>query len=313
MTRKAKSTKSWAKFPKSMAVNYWRDIKPVTDKIRRLYNELIEPELEALLWFAYVEVPDSSMDDSVTEKIGKLFRRFRINYYGQEYPIDGDVKTIAFRNKVENQVEKDSKAIARFHKARFDSNAKFVIGIDPLKSEPWLKGYLRDWTTQNVNLIKDIPDFAVDSMENLVTQSVLRGDSQTFLKGQIINLLGVTDSRARLIARDQSNKLYGTLTELRSQFNGWDFYEWNDSNDSRVRTLANSSGYSDHARLDGKIFKFSEPPVTVFKGKRAGERNNPGQDINDRCVALVIMDREKISQLKKQPDGSYAIPVIKAA
>lgn len=34
---------------------------------------------------------------------------------------------------------------------------------------------------------------------------------------------------------------------------------------------------------------------------------------NCRCVALVIMDREKMMQLKKQPDGSYAIPAIKAA
>lgn len=313
MPKKAKSTKAWAKFPKSMAVNYWRDIKPVVTRIRELYKKVIEPELEDLLNFEHVEVPDVSMDDSVTEKIGRLFRRFRINYYGQEYPIDDDPKTITFRNKTENQVSKDSKSIARFHKTRFDANARFVIGVDPLKREPWLKGYLQDWTTQNVNLIKDIPDFAIGSMENLVTQSVLRGDSQTFLKNQIINLLGTTETRARLIARDQSNKLYGTLTELRSQFNGWDFYEWDDSNDSRVRTLQNSSGYSDHHGLNGKIFKFSEPPITVFKGKRAGERNIPGTDINCRCVSLVIMDREKISRLKKQPDGSYSVPVINAA
>lgn len=274
-----KSTKAWAKFPKSMAINYWRDIKPVVNRIRKLYNELIEPELVKLLLFAYIEVPDVSMDDSVTEKIGRLFRRFRINYYGQEYPIDGDPKTIAFRNKAENQVSKASKAIARFHKTRFDNNAKFIIGIDLLKKEPWLKGYLRNWTIQNVKLIKDIPDFAINSMEQLVTQSVLRGDSAKFLKNQVANLLGVTENRARLIARDQSNKLYGTLTELRSQFNGWDFYEWDDSNDVRVRTLENSSGYSDHHRLNKKIYKFSEPPITVFKGKRTGEENNPGTDI----------------------------------
>lgn len=281
MPRKAKSTKAWAKFPESIAINYWRDIKPVVDRIRKGYNELIEPELKKLLEFEHVEVPDTSMDDSVTEKIGRLFRKFRINYYGQEYQINSDPKTIVFRGKVESQVEEDSKAIARFHKGRFDKNAQFVIGVDPLKSEPWLKGYLQDWTMQNVGLIKEIPDFAIDSMEQLITRSVLRGDSATFLKNQVVNLLGVTDNRARLIARDQSNKLYGTLTELRSNFNGWDFYEWDDSNDVRVRTLENSSGYSDHHRLNGKIYKFSEPPVTVFRGKRAGEKNNPGQDI--RC------------------------------
>ncbi len=313
MPRKRKSTKAWAKFPELIAVNYWRDIRPVVDRIRSGYKEIIEPELEKLLDFEYVEVPKISMDDSVTEKIGRLFRKFRINYYGQEYPLNADPKTLAFRNKLEGQVEKDSKAIARFHKTRFDNNAKFVIGVDPLKTEPWLRGYLRDWTAQNVNLIKDLPEFAIDSMEKLVTTSVLRGDSRTFLKNQIVGLLGITENRAKLIARDQSNKMYGTLTELRANYNGWNFYEWDDSHDSRVRTLANSSGYSDHARLNGKIFKFSEPPITVFKGKNAGERDNPGQAIQCRCVALVIFDRETISLLKKQPDGSYAVPSIKAA
>ena len=35
-----------------------------------------------------------------------------------------------------------------------DANANFVLGVDPVKSEPWLKAYLQDFTTQNVSLIK---------------------------------------------------------------------------------------------------------------------------------------------------------------
>lgn len=305
MPRKPKSSKSWAKFPKSMAVNYYREIRPVTDRIRKLYKEIIEPELKNLLEFEYVENPKISHDDSVTEKTGRLFRKFRINYYGQEYPMDGDPNTGKFRRKIENKVSSSSKTLAAFHKSRFNQNAKFVLGVDPLKREPWLKGYLRDWTAQNVNLIVDLPGFAIDSMESLVTNSVMRGDSQTFLKDQIVNLLGATESRARLIARDQTNKMYGTLTELRSKFNGWEFYEWDTTEDRRVRP--------DHERLSGEIFKFSEPPVTVRTGKRSGERNNPGQDIRCRCVALPILDREVISQLKRNPDGSYSVPAIQAA
>jgi SPP1 gp7 family putative phage head morphogenesis protein len=288
-----------------MAVNYYREIRPVTDRIRKLYKQIVEPELKNLLEFEYVEDPNVSQDDSITEKIGRLFRKFRINYYGQEYPIDGDPNTGKFRRKLENVVSDSSKALAAFHKSRFDQNANFVINVDPLKREPWLSGYLSDWTVQNVNLIVDLPEFAIDSMEALVTNSVMRGDSQTFLKDQIVNLLGTTESRARLIARDQTNKMYGTLTELRSKFNGWEFYEWDTTEDRRVRP--------DHERLNGKIFKFSEPPVTVRTGKRAGERNNPGQDIQCRCVALVVLDREVINQLKRNPDGSYSVPAIKAA
>jgi hypothetical protein len=125
MTR-TKSSKSWRDYPEYIQVNYLRSIRPVTERIRKLYQETIEPELAGLLEFEHVEEPETSMDDSVTEKIGRLFRKYRINYYGQEYPIDGDPKTRAFRNKTENQVEKSSKEIARIHKTRFDQNARFV-------------------------------------------------------------------------------------------------------------------------------------------------------------------------------------------
>lgn len=313
MPRKPKSTKNWAKFPKQIEVNYWRDIRPVVDRIRRLYKEIVEPELKKLLEFEHVEVPETSMDDSVTEKIGRLFRKFRINYYGQEYPLDGDPNTKRFRKKIELQVDKSANSLQRFHKQRFDKNAQFVIGIDPVKREPWLKGYLQDWTAQNVSLIKDIPDIAIDSMERLVAGSVLKGDSQTFLKDEIVRLLGITETRAKRIARDQSGKMYGALTKFRAQFNGWDFYEWSDSGDERVRSIPGTNKQSDHSILNGKIFKFSEPPVTIQRGPRAGTRNGPGQDFNCRCVALVIFDREKFLLFRKQNDGSYAIPKQVAA
>jgi uncharacterized protein with gpF-like domain len=60
--------------------------------------------------------------------------------------------------------------------------------------------------------------------------------------------------------------------------------------DSRVRSFANSSGASDHKRLEGTIHKWSQPPVTVFRGKRAGETNHPGEDINCRCLSQPVFD-----------------------
>ena len=293
----AKATKSWKKFPKQLAPNYYREIRPVTDRLSRLYREIVEPELESLLDEEIVSVPDDQRSmDSISDKIAALFKLFREKYFKQTYNKNQDPKTVAFRRTTENRVQAAAKQIARFHKARFGANAKSVAG-ETLRGEPWLKGYLSDWTTQNVSLIKDIPTDSIDKMEQLVTNSVLRGDSRTFLKDQIQNLLNTSETRAKLIARDQSNKMYGTLTELRANNNGWDFYEWDTAGDERVRP--------DHKRLNGKIFKFSEPPVTVRSGKRAGERNNPGEDIQCRCLALVIFDQETINNLRKQPDGSY--------
>lgn len=290
-----KSSKAWAKYPVQIESNYYRDLKPVVTRLRKLANEIIMPELSGWSQFSYI-----SMDDSVSEKIGQKFHQFRVNLYGQEYPIGGDPRTLGFRNLIEYQVEKSAMSMQKFHKRRFVQNQKFVIGVDPLESEPWLKPHLRDWTNVNVGLIKDIPEFAISDMQKLITESVMKGESTTRLRWIIQDKLGVAEKRAKLIARDQANKMYGSLTELRSRFNGWDFYEWDTVEDEAVRP--------DHKRLQGKIFAFSDPPVTVRSGKRSGEQNNPGQDIQCRCVAMILFDRQQILQLKKQPDGSYAVP-----
>lgn len=302
----AKSTKAWAKFPKNLAPKYFKEIRPVTDRLTRIYKEMIEPELEKLLQMEIVETPDDqrSMDASISETIASLFKKFREKYFAQTYNKNQDPKTVKFRRKTEDTVFKAAKSISEFHKTRFGANAKAMAG-ETLRGEPWLRDYLSDWTLQNVSLIKDIPTDSIDKMEQLVTGSVLRGDSRTFLKEQIKRLLNTSENRARFIARDQTNKMYGTLTELRANHNGWDYYEWNTAGDERVREIPRTNKNSDHEKLDGEIFKFSEPPITIQRGSQAGARNNPGQDYNCRCVALVIFDQQKINNLRKQPDGSY--------
>jgi|GEM_PF-3707749 len=302
--RKRKSTNAWAKFPAALPAKYYTDIKPIVSKLRRLMNEIVFAELPK--WTKNEYVPDVSMDDAVTEKIGKTFHKLRVNYFGQEYPLDGDIKTIEFRNLVENQLVTTAASFAKFHKTRFSANQNFVIGVNPLQSEPWLKAYIKDWTAKNVLLIKNIPLVTIDEMQKTVIESVIKGESTTALRWKIQQNLGLAETRAQLIARDQTSKFYGTLTELRSKFNGWDFYEWNG-----VGPGGNER--PDHLRLNNKIFRFSQPPVTVTTGKRAGERNNPGQDINCQCVPIIIFDRELIVQLVKQPDGSYAKPKQLAA
>ncbi|GAJ06779.1 unnamed protein product, partial [marine sediment metagenome] len=125
---KRKSTKQWAKFPMTLDDNYRRRLNPVTDNIRKLYLKLIEPELKKLLEFGYIDFEKISFDDSVEEKIGKLFHDFRVNYYGVAYPIGSDPKTLAWRNLIESQVKIESKSVARVHKRRFDKNVNFVLG-----------------------------------------------------------------------------------------------------------------------------------------------------------------------------------------
>ena len=59
---------------------------------------------------------------------------------------------------------------------------------------------------------------------------------------------------------------------------GFEKYKWSISG-TRTRP--------DHRALNGKIFYFSDPPIT---NQNTGARNNPGEDYNCDCIAIPIKD-----------------------
>lgn len=89
----------------------------------------------------------------------------------------------------------------------------------------------------------------------------------------------VSQSRAELIARDQTLKLNSQLNTTRQQNAGVTRFVWSTTGDTRVRP--------DHAKLNGQTYSYVDPPVT---NERTGERNLPGMDIQCRCLPLPIVD-----------------------
>ncbi len=176
---------------------------------------------------------------------------------------------------------------------------------DVFEDRPREQAILNQHIKENVRLIKNVDNRMVDDITTIVNNGIQRGDKQSDIIKSLQPILKRTNNGYKLIARDQGNKLYASITEARAKVNNWQFYEWSTSKDVRVRDFSNSNGYSDHARLDGKIFRFDDPPRTVFKGKRSGERNNPGQDIRCRCVAIILF--EPPSAFKKSSGGSYRL------
>lgn len=136
-------------------------------------------------------------------------------------------------------------------------------------------------TTANVALIKSIHSQYLDKVQNAVLQAQIKGELNADLANKIKQIGGVTESRAKLIARDQSAKVNAALTRARHEELGITHYRWSTSGDERVR--------DSHAELDGKIFAYDSPP----------EVGNPGDDFNCRCVAVPVFDKAEIEQAEK--------------
>jgi len=144
------------------------------------------------------------------------------------------------------------------------------------QADPIVRQAMEAALSTNVGLIKDIALEHCGTLQDYVQAGIKANPFdlhaqqkgvQGFLEGAGFDK---AKNRARLITRDQNNKLVGSMNEARHRSVGGEEYRWSTSHDARVR--------SSHAHLDGKIFRWDSPP----------SEGHPGQAIQCRCVAKLI-------------------------
>lgn len=131
----------------------------------------------------------------------------------------------------------------------------------------------RDYAAQVRSVFSDPASWGV-RVEDLADELVKRDKIAAILEERA----SVSESRAELIARDQTLKLNGVLNRVKQTSAGIEDYIWSTSADERVRP--------DHAALDNTVQTWGSPPVTDTS---TGATNEPGQDFQCRCIALPII------------------------
>lgn len=149
---------------------------------------------------------------------------------------------------------------------------KSTLGVEVFRDAPELRAVLDAWVTENVSLIKNMPQKTLGEIEGIVNRGISSGKLHKDIASDISARLAIGERRAALIARDQVGKFYGAVTEVRHKSIGVERFTWRTVADDRVRDV--------HAALDGQTFKWREPP---------GE-GIPGQPINCRCYADPVLD-----------------------
>lgn len=166
--------------------------------------------------------------------------------------------------------------INNYHRAAIIDTFRRATGISviPLLKEGPIQHALHERVRGNVALIKTIPRRLHASVYSKLTNA-LKTDpfNRQMLEGILTDEFKKSAGRARLIARDQTNKAVGQFTQLRHEQIGIQKYEWSSSGDQRVRPT--------HQANDGKIFSYDKPPAKT---------GHPGWDIQCRCVAIPVFE-----------------------
>lgn len=156
----------------------------------------------------------------------------------------------------------------------------------PTPTPPGFTKELREDLVQEID--PSIKQFTAEQIQELRDDVQKNFDAEARIQ-RLTDLVemrfGVVRRRARGLAEQAVSNLVSKFREQRYRDLGSRDYDWEISNDEKVR--------HDHRELAGFTFAWSSPPIT---NRSTGARNHPGQDHNCRCSArprFVIPSNER--------------------
>lgn len=133
-------------------------------------------------------------------------------------------------------------------------------------------------TAENVGLIKSIPQQYLGKVQGSLMRSIASGKGMHDFMPTLRKLGAVTDRRARMIAHDQTRKVYNSINMARMEAVGIKEAEW-------IHSGGSHEPRPTHMEMDGKTFLLSEG----LYDSAVGRKIQPGQEPNCRCTYRPII------------------------
>ena len=148
------------------------------------------------------------------------------------------------------------------------------VDISAIFEDPIVQQGLNNMRLEAAYLIKTIPYDNIGKVAERVYQ-YYRGEPMPegrTLTQQLAEAFKIKYERAKVIARDQTNKMNGNLTQLRQTSYGIEEYIWRTARDQRV--VGNPAGFypkgnrvhGNHWEREGKVFRWDTPPADGVPG-----------------------------------------------
>lgn len=126
----------------------------------------------------------------------------------------------------------------------------------------------------NAALITDVRADVIAGVKNVVSEGWAAGKRWESMVDDIGQVMDTTETRARLIARDQVGKMNSAFNEARQTSAGIEMYDWSGVGDERER--------QSHRDMEGVRCRWDSPPMVD------GQLAHPGEPIQCRCGARPV-------------------------
>ncbi len=155
--------------------------------------------------------------------------------------------------------------------------------------------------------IKDFTDEQTKSLTQLIRDNTLAGYNRKDLIELVQSQYGVTKSKAKFLARQETSLLVSNIRNERFSQSGVDIAIWSSSRDARVvgtpggKFPVGTKDHGNHYNMHGKYVRISDPTIYaenledakngVWKSKSdiGGDNRHAGESYNCRCVYKPVL------------------------
>lgn len=250
--------------PIAVQARYYAGLRAMLALARALLLRRVLPRLEALAGRARTDAaqaPGKRINTLVDQSAEAFWRR---------YP----------QRRMERLAQSVAQAASEHQRQQLLRQASAALSAPLAKVvDRGLRPRVGQFVAENVALIKSVPQRLFDEVEKELLAGLRDGQRHEQLARTLEDRLGVAESRAKLIARDQVLKFSGDLNRVRQEAMGVSQFIWRTSGDQRVREA--------HAERDGQVYSWADPPGDAAD---PGDGAFPGDGILCRCWAEPVFE-----------------------
>lgn len=246
-------------YPSNAERIYERQLIKLFKELNNKTKDLLYPQLEYLVGRANSIRPDDKnlrLDLSLENNIKEIYNKTQLSYDSTINPV------------VNNVTFEQAERISSYNKEQLIKVIYSAVQVNPFLSEPYLESQIKIFQAYNASLITKLSKEQAEKMQEILFRNLSAGQGVKAIKKEIEKTFDISENRARVIARDQTNKFNGNLAELRQREVGISQYQWSTSLDERVRHT--------HRLNEGRVFSWDNPPAST---------GHPGTQIRCRCTA----------------------------
>lgn len=191
--------------------------------------------------------------------------------------------TSLFKNQAKPIAERAVSQSDKVSKTALHRSLKKMSGGASIKTDfitADMSTILKAAVTENMALIKSVSSDYLSRVQKSVMRNITSEQGLSSLQKDLLKYDGISERKAKMIARDQTRKVYNQLNAKRMEAVNVDKFVW-------IHSGGGLKPRQEHVEMNGKIYSLSDPPVI---DSNTGERGLPGQLANCGCTMTPVIE-----------------------